>query len=178
MKKTLMCIVLVTTACGGGGGGEAAAPPAQEPSAAAAAPTAAASTAAPAAEPTTGASVVAKLAAAGLPVKLTIDYDETTDPNKQLGRPGGYIDKVAFVDSRIKPEDVLDDDEGSIELGGGVEVYVSEKEAQARADYIKSVTAGTPALTEYGYVKGGVLLRLSQQLTPTQAAEYEAALEE
>ena len=176
MKKTLLALVLLTTACGGGGT-ETAVPPVQEstaPAASSAAPTE--PTEAPAAEPVTGADVVKKLAAAGLSVALTVDYDETTDPNKQLGRPNGCIDKVAFTDSRIKPDDVLDSDEGSVELGGGVEVFASEKEAQTRADFIKSVTAGTPALTEYGYVKGGVLLRLSRQLTPSQAAEYEAAL--
>lgn len=176
MKKTLLALVLLTTACGGSGS-EAAAPPVQEPSPPAASSAATAAPAdAPAAEPITGADVVKKLAAAGLPVTLTVDYDETTDPNKLLGRPNGYIDKAAFTDSRIKPNDVLDSDEGSVEVGGGVEVFASEKEAQTRADYIKTVTAGIPALTEYGYVKGGVLLRLSHQLTPAQAAEYEAAL--
>lgn len=127
-------------------------------------------------EPTDGAAVVDLLAAAGLPVKLTVDYDESTDPNKQLGRPNGYQDKVAFVDARIDAAAVIDDDEGSVELGGSVEVFATEAEAQRRADYIKTVTAGTPALTEYGYVSGGILLRLSQQLTPKQAKEYEAAL--
>lgn len=176
MKKTLLALVLLTTACGGGGN-ETAAPPVQAPSAPAAFSAApAAPTEAPATESITGADVMKKLAAAGLPVTLTVDYDETTDPNKQLGRPNGYIDKVAFTDSRIKPDDVLDSDEGSVELGGGVEVFASEREAQTRADYIKTVTAGTPALTEYGYVKGGVLLRLSHQLPPVQAAEYEAVL--
>lgn len=127
-------------------------------------------------EPKTGAEVVAALKAAGLPVTLTVDYDENTDENKLLGRPNGYLDKVAFADSRINKADVLDDDLGSVELGGSVEVFENHERAQARADYITSVTKDTPALVEYDYVKGPVLLRLSQQLTPTQAKAYEAAL--
>ncbi len=84
---------------------------------------------------------------------------------------------MAFTDARITLEAVIDSTAGSVELGGGVEVFPSQQEAQTRADYIQSVTAGTPALTEYGYVKEGVLLRLSQQLTPTQAVAYETALQ-
>jgi hypothetical protein len=178
VTSVALASLLSVTACGGGGS------EADDPTVAA--PPAASNHAEPpspmpvqpeADEPKTGAEVVAVLAAAGIPVKLTVDYDETTDPNKQLGRPNGYLDKVAFVDSRIAVADVADDAAGSVELGGGVELFASQEEAQKRADYIKSVTAGMPALTEYGYVKGGVLLRLSRQLTPTQAKEYEAALQ-
>lgn len=176
MKRAITAGVLVLALAGCGGGSDDTAEEAQAGNAPTTAATASPEAKAEEAAPTSGAEVVATLKAAGLPVTLTVDYDETTDPNKQLGRPGGYVDKVAFTDSRIQAADVADDKEGSIELGGGVEVFATEAEAQARADYIKEVTAGMPALTEYGYVKGGVLLRLSRQLTPTQAAEYEAAL--
>jgi hypothetical protein len=169
----LAALVATASACGGSGSGqgltEQLVPAPSESLPATSTPT-------PVEEPITGAEVVEALAAAGLPVTLTIDYDETTDPNKQLGRRNGYVDKVAFTDARIKPEAVIDSTAGSVELGGGVEVFSSQQEAQTRADYIQSVTAGSPALTEYGYVKDGVLLRLSQQLTPTQAAAYETAL--
>lgn len=167
-------LLATTSACGGSGGGqgstEQVAPAPSESSPATNIPT-------PVEEPITGAEVVEALATAGLPATLTIDYDETTDPNKQLGRPNGYVDKVAFADAPITPEAVIDSTAGSVELGGGLEVFSSQQGAQTRAHYIQSVTAGSPALTEYGYVKEGVLLRLSQQLTPTQAAAYEAALQ-
>ncbi len=129
-----------------------------------------------AAEPKTGAEVVAVLKAAGLPLTLTVDYDENTDKNKLLGRPNGYLDKIAFADSRIKKADVFDDDLGSVELGGSVEVFENHERAQARADYITSVTKDTPALVEYDYVEGAVLLRLSKNFTPTQAKAYADAL--
>lgn len=169
----LAALIVTASACGGGGqeATEQASPTSTESSPAGSAP-------APAEKPITGADVVEALAAAGLPVTLSVDYDETTDPNKQLGRPNGYVDKVSFTDARIEPAVVTDSTEGSVELGGGVEVFASQQEAQARADYIESVTAGMPALTEYGYVNEGALLRLSRQLTPAQAAEYEAALKD
>lgn len=43
-------------------------------------------------------------------------------------------------------------------------------------DDIQSFGKQTPILAEYDYVAGGVLVRVSKQLTPTQAKEYETAL--
>jgi hypothetical protein len=121
--------------------------------------------------------VVLALAAAGLPVELTVVYTEATDPNDLLGRPGGYTSKAAFVDTRVDEDEVSDSDEGSVELGGGVEVFEEAGQAKERSEYIQSITEGG-ILAEYNYVEGPVLLRLSQQLTPTQAEEYQAALAE
>lgn len=70
---------------------------------------------------------------------------------------------------------MTDSSEGSIDLGGGVEVFAEAGDAEERSEYIQSITEGG-VLAEYNYVEGPVLLRLSQQLTPTQAKEYEAAL--
>lgn len=34
-------------------------------------------------------------------LSLTLVYDEESDPNKLLGRPNGYLSKVAFADDRV-----------------------------------------------------------------------------
>jgi hypothetical protein len=121
--------------------------------------------------------VVAGLAEAGLPVELTVVYTEASDPNDLLGRPGGYTSKASFVDTRIDEEEVSASEEGSVELGGGVEVFEEADQAKDRSEYIQSITEEVDLLgPEYNYVEGPVLLRLSKQLTPTQAKEYEVAL--
>jgi hypothetical protein len=120
--------------------------------------------------------VVLALAEAGLPVELTVVYTEESDPNNRLGRPGGYTSKAAFVDTRIDDDEVTDSSEGSIEAGGGVEVFAEAEDAEDRSEYIQSITEEVQLLAEYNYVEGPILLRLSRQLTPTQAEEYEAAL--
>ena len=48
---------------------------------------------------------------------------------------------------------------------------------RARAAYIESIEKALPMLgTEYDYLNGPVLLRVSQDLTPTQAKGYQRAL--
>lgn len=59
-----------------------------------------------------------------------------------------------------------------------MEVFADKQAAQNRLKFIQAVTAGVPAFTEYGYVSGPVLVRVSKSLTPDQAAEYQKALAE
>jgi hypothetical protein len=114
------------------------------------------------------------LQTAGLPLSDVIVYNETTDPNNLLGRPNGYLSKTAFKDSRCTQDD---SDPGGIENGGGIEVFADHAGAKARADYIQSLAKASHLLNEYDYVAGAALLRLSTQLTPTQADEYKTAFE-
>jgi hypothetical protein len=99
---------------------------------------------------------------------------EDNDPNHLLGRPHQYTSKVTFTDSRIDVDDVVDAEAGSVGLGGAIEVFATAADSRARADYIQSVTKGLPALAEYDFVSGTVLIRVSRYLTPTQAADYKA----
>jgi hypothetical protein len=104
-------------------------------------------------------------------------YTAETDPNKLLGRPNGYTSKATFTDTRIDPASVPRATPGSVDAGGSVEVFDTEAAASARQQFIKQTMQTAQILgTEYSYVDGPVLLRISQQLTPEQAAEYEAAL--
>lgn len=107
--------------------------------------------------------------------KLGTVFTETNDPNKLLGRPGQYVSKVSFSDARIAADDVSGLKEGDTLRGGGVEVFETAEQAEKRAAYIERVTEGMPALAEYHYVNGTVLVRVSHFLTPSQAADYEKA---
>lgn len=112
---------------------------------------------------------------AGLPVDNVIDYDEETDTNGLLGRPGQYTSKVNFADSRIEQYDESDP------LGGTVEVFNSKSDLQKRKEYIESIRDAAEILaSQYIYVSkdGLVLLRVEFDLTPEQADEYKMVLDD
>ena len=94
-------------------------------------------------------------------------YTEDTDPNHLLGRPGQYIGKLNFGDTRYKNQKAED--------FATIEIFKTEAERDARYDYVDSVTKGTPFFM-YQYKHENLLMRLPHEMTPTQAKEYEAAL--
>ncbi|MFD0404409.1 hypothetical protein [Kitasatospora sp. NPDC127116] len=98
------------------------------------------------------------------------------DPNHLLGRPGQYTSKVTFTDSRVKEADVEGEDADSVARGGAVEVFATEADAKARAQYIQGIVKSLPAAVEYDYVRGTVLIRVSKFLTPAQADGYKGAI--
>ncbi|MFI9323212.1 hypothetical protein ACIGXI_26005 [Kitasatospora aureofaciens] len=59
--------------------------------------------------------------------------------------------------------------------GGAIEVFASEADAKARSEYIQGIVKGVPALMEYDYVRGPVLVRVSKLLTSNQAKALQAA---
>ncbi|WP_345612516.1 hypothetical protein [Pseudonocardia adelaidensis] len=122
--------------------------------------------------------VIARLAARIPTARSSIVYSAQTDPNQLLGTPNLYVSKAAFTDTRIDPAQAKDTEIGSVELGGSVEVFLDEADARARKQYIDETIADLPIdVSEYSYVRGQVLLRLSRRLPPEQAAEYESALD-
>ena len=99
-------------------------------------------------------------------------YTAKTDKNNLLGRPGGYTSKADFTDDRAQPD--LDD---AVQKGGTIEVYDDPADANERAEFIASTLKKMKIFgTEYHYLNGGTLLRVSGELTPDEAAEYETAL--
>ena len=108
--------------------------------------------------------------------KLVKVYTEDDDPNKLLGRPSGYTSKIAFSDSRIPKKDVEFADKDALERGGSIEVFPDADGAEARAKYIQEILKSTALGTEYDYVKGPILLRVTGDLSPRKAKEYLAAL--
>lgn len=97
-------------------------------------------------------------------------FDAETDPNHLLGRPGQYISKASFWDSRIgDPEDGPE--------AGTVEVFRNEKNLLSRMRYVEEIGQRMPMFLQYQFRRGLVLLRLNKRFTPIAAKEYERALE-
>lgn len=117
--------------------------------------------------------IVTKLKESGLPIGNEIVYTEETDPNDLLGRPNQYTSKVNFADDRAEQYDVDEDP-----AGGTVEVFESSKDAKDRHDYIETISEGVSILQEYLYLHDKVFLRVSYDLTPEQAEEYNTNLQE
>lgn len=119
-------------------------------------------------------SVVQALEKAGLPIDagtLRV-YDAGSDPNNLLGRPGQYVAKVNFHDTRFPASFDMD-----IDSGGSVEAFATPDDLAMRFAYISAV-ARVGIFSEYDYLsKSNVaFLRVSHQLTPDQAAAYARAL--
>ncbi|MFB5192701.1 hypothetical protein [Alicyclobacillus fastidiosus] len=124
-------------------------------------------------KPSTATQIVAALKKSSLPVGKTDVYTASNDPNHLLGRPGEYTSKVNFIDTRVK-EAVS----GGIEIsnGGSIEVFPNTTSAKKRYTYISSIAQSAPMFEEYDYLDGKVLMRISDDLTPTQEKQYVADL--
>ncbi|MEV8633906.1 hypothetical protein AB0395_19830 [Streptosporangium sp. NPDC051023] len=120
--------------------------------------------------------MVQALAKQGLPVTLTVTYTASNDPNKLLGRPNSYTSKASFTDQRVDPAKVQGGKQGDVNLGGNVEVFATADDAAARAALLKESAEKVPTLAEYSYAKGPVVVRVSKELMPADALEYEGAL--
>ncbi|GAA3083478.1 hypothetical protein [Streptosporangium carneum] len=120
--------------------------------------------------------MVEALAKQGMPVTPTVTYDKASDPNKLLGRPNGYTSKASFADQRVDPAKVPTAKQGDVNLGGTVEVFATAEDAEARAASVKEAAKSGPTAGEYSYVKGPVVVRVSKELMPMDAQQYEGAL--
>jgi len=111
-----------------------------------------------------------------LPIGESVAYTAANDPNDLLGRPNQYTSKVNFKDTRLNPHSVVD--KFDVQNGGSIEVFENQDDAIARKNYVESIRKVFAPAAEYTYREGTVVLRLSHQLTPKQAAEYENALKD
>lgn len=117
--------------------------------------------------PLTGDQLSASLASSGLPVTNVRVFTADTDPNKLLGRPQQYIAKVNWDDQRLStPDDAT------------IEVFPDAASLDARQKYTQAISDTGGAFAQYIERNDGrhVLLRLPHELTPDQAATYEAWL--
>ena len=115
--------------------------------------------------------------AVGLSIRDLIVFNATTDPNHLLGRQNEYTSKDAWVDSAAIAAGAGNpsSDPGAIEFGGGIEVFPSVADAQARLAYLKAFQP--PIGDGYDYLAGPAILRLSNYLTPAQATRFHAAFD-
>ena len=105
-------------------------------------------------------------------VTSIVVYDEGTDPNENLGRPGQYIGKADFFDDRM--EDTEDN-------AGTIEFFSSKSDCNDRYEYLCKLSdpeLGVFGVNQYIYKYGLAVFRVSFDLTPTQAEEYKAAMDE
>lgn len=84
------------------------------------------------------------------------------DPNKFLGRPNEYTEKITWTDSRSKDSNV----------DCSVELFKNKEDATNRKNYIQNIIKSMPMLTQYVEQKNNVLIRIDGVLTPDQANEY------
>lgn len=120
--------------------------------------------------------VLERIEAAGLPVEQPKVHSRDTDPDHLLGEPDGYRSKLSFEDGRVDGGLVVDNDPGSVALGGVIEVFGSARDARERAIQLQRDAEGIPTRSERAYVLRGVLLRLSPYLNERQAEQYRRAL--
>lgn len=126
----------------------------------------------------TAAQVVTRLAQRVPDASPGAVYAADTDPNHIMGRPGGYLSKASFTDKRITAEKPANVKEGSVALGGSVEVFADSRAAHQRKNYIQALARRLTEVAEYDYVEGPVLVRVAKTLAVAQAGEYDKALRE
>jgi hypothetical protein len=118
--------------------------------------------------------IVRALKAHGLPIGDVTVFDASTDPAHLLGRAGYYTGKAAFRDTRVKKS--LDPTDFG--AGGGVELFADAGDAKRRVDFNRALATSSATFDEYNYRRGRVYLRISTELTPAQARQYEVVLNE
>lgn len=122
-------------------------------------------------QPATAESVAEAIGASIPEVTEVIEITEDNDPNNLIGRPNGYVAASVLVDSRL-PRCT---DPGT-DCGATIEQWPDEAAAQKRSDYIQAMLESMPMLgQEWNTVNGGLLLRVSGELKPSEAKAYETA---
>lgn len=113
-----------------------------------------------------------------LPVSDLVIYDENTDVNHLLKRPGQYIEKANFTDSRIKQdfEPATDADRDTLRKCT-IEVFASAEDMERRKNYVEAIGKSAAVFGSYLYPHKNVLVRIDFKLPPEQAEEYKRALE-
>lgn len=114
--------------------------------------------------------VAQELKAASSTAIEVVTITEDNDPNDLIGRPNGYESAAIVYDSEVPCDEI-----GSA-CGVVVEVFADEEAARNRADYIQGILSNAPIFgTEWNYVKGPVLVRITGGLKPSTAEQYAEA---
>lgn len=106
---------------------------------------------------------------ANFPVEEIIDYTEENDPNKLLGQPGQYIEKINFSDFNFPYS-------GFGLEGISIEIFNNEKDCENRRAYLKEI-AEEYDYTEYHYYHKNALLRLNGEMPSEYAQQYASAFQ-
>ena len=104
-----------------------------------------------------------------IPIGKVIAYNEESCPNDLLGRPGQYIGKADWEDTRVEQF-------GDSLTGGTIEVFDNQDALIKRKEYLEPFLEEAMFL-QYLFVHKNVIVRIDKELTPSQADEYKDALE-
>lgn len=159
-----LSVVAVLALAGCSGGQEAA----KQTANAASSPTV--TTTETATSPPTARAIADRIKSAVPSVVRIVQLTEHNDPNNLIGRPGGYIDAVVLYDKRVHCTEL------GADCGTTIEIWPSDTAATDRATYIQGILGGGSMLgTEYDYVDGTALLRVTGVLPPSAAKIYASA---
>lgn len=169
MKRTLALAVLLASTAACSGTDEGGTVETNEPTSASATP----ATPEESSAPVIDAAGIAEILAAAVPsVQQVTVITEENDPNDLIGRPNGYASAAVLSDEGGNSSEP----QPGVDWGATVEVFDDEESAQRRSDYIQGILEENPILgTEYNYVNGIALLRVSGGLVPSVAAQYEGS---
>lgn len=92
-----------------------------------------------------------------LPVGKIIIYDEETCPNNLLGRPGQYVGKADWEDTRVEQySDTL--------TGGTIEIFKDADSLKKRKEYLEPFLEEAMFL-QYMFIHKNVIIRVDKELT-------------
>lgn len=128
----------------------------------------------PEAEDLTIDAFLATLTDAGLPVGQSTVWDETTDPNELLGRPGQYVAKATWTDTRVE----CFSDPPGVDCGGDIEIFENPDDRDERYEYLAGFADQAPIGGYYQWRLPNAVIRVGFELTPSQAEEYAAVFEQ
>lgn len=116
----------------------------------------------------TGEELADALAASGLPVSDVVVYTDETDVNHLLGRPGQYVAKINWTDTRV-PQQVQE---------ATIEAFADMPSMENRFKYLDTIIKSAAIFNQWMYRNDAVrlLLRAPHELTPSQAKDYETWL--
>lgn len=131
-----------------------------------------------AAQPADGASAamtdseeaLAILRAMNVDTSAAFTFTETTDPNKLLGQPNQYHSKVNFALTSLDPN-AKENADLSVDQGGAIEVFSTTADAINRQQLVLSRMETYFSYTDYTFLYGHALLRLSSNLRPEEVGE-------
>lgn len=102
---------------------------------------------------------------------------EDNDPNKQLGKQGGYTAQVYFAYNKVNASVLSGNSiiEKGTNAGGSIEVYNTVEEAQKREEYLASFDGGIFSSGSHK-ILGTMVVRTSDELSASQQKELETNL--
>lgn len=92
---------------------------------------------------------------------------EDNDPNNLIGRPNGYRSAAVLYDNQLTCDSI------GVDCGLTIEVFADPPAARKRVEFIQTTQQAATILgSEWDYVKGPILLRISGELKPSVAEKY------